>query len=53
MRSNSEGEAKGRTEAQVKVIEGLLQTWDVIEAAIGLTEANFQELKAQLPGSDS
>lgn len=52
----AEGEAKGRTEAQVEVVEGLLQvgvTWDVIEAATGLTGAQFQELKAQLPGSDS
>lgn len=52
----AEGEAKGRTEAQVEVVEGLVRvgvTWDVIEAATGLTEAKFQELKAQLSGSDS
>ena len=56
----AEGEAKGRTEGearkQVEMVEGLLRvgvTWDVIEAATGLTEAGFQELKAQLadPGS--
>ena len=52
----AEGEAKGRTEAQVEVVEGLVRvgvTWDVIEAATGLTEARFQELKAQSSGSDS
>ena len=48
--------AKGRTEAQVEVVEGFLRvgvTWEVIEAATGLTEAGFQALKAQLSGSDS
>ena len=52
----AEGEAKGRTETQVEVVEGLLRvgvSWDVIEAATGLTEAKFQELKAQLSGSGS
>ena len=52
----AEGEAKGRTETQVEVVEGLVRvgvTWDVIEAATGLTEAKFQELKAQLSGADS
>jgi len=52
----AEGEAKGRTETQVEVVEGLVcvgVTWDVIEAATGLTEAKFQELKAQLSGADS
>ena len=63
----AEGEAKGRAEGearkQVEMVEGFLRvgvTWDVIEAATGLTEAatglteaGFQELKAQLadPGS--
>ena len=45
-----------RAEVQVEMVEGLLRvgvTWDVIEAATGLTEAKFQELKAQLSGSDS
>lgn len=52
----AEGEAKGRTEAQVEVVEGFLRvgvTWEVIEAATGLTEATFQELKAQLSGPGS
>ena len=43
-------------EVQVEMVEGLLRirvTWAVIEAATGLTEAGYQELKAQLPGSDS
>ena len=45
-----------RAEAQVEMVEGLLRvgvTWDVIEAATGLTETSFQALKAQLSGSDS
>lgn len=45
-----------RAEVQVEMVEGLLRvgvTWEVIEAATGLTEANFQALKAQLSGSDS
>ena len=48
--------ARGRMENQVEIVEGLLRvgvTWDVIEAATGLTEASFQALKAQLSGSDS
>ena len=48
--------ARGRMENQVEVVEGLLRvgvTWEVIEAATGLTETNFQALKAQLSGSDS
>ena len=50
----AEGEAKGRAEGrmekQIEIVEGLLRvgvTWDVIEEATGLTEAGFQELKAQ------
>ena len=45
-----------RAEVQVEMVEGLLRvgvTWEVIEAATGLTEASFQVLKAQLSGSDS
>ena len=45
-----------RAEVQVEMVEGLLRvgvTWDVIVAATGLTEAKFQELKAQLPASGS
>ena len=52
----AKGEAKGRMENQVKTVEGLLRvgvTWEVIEAATGLTEVSFQALKAQLGGSDS
>ena len=56
----AEGEAKGRAEGearkQVEMVEGFLRvgvTWDVIEAATGLTEAGFQELKAQLADSGS
>ena len=48
--------AKGRAEAQVEVVEGLLRvgvTWEVIEAATGLTEAGFQALKEQLSGPDT
>ena len=45
-----------RAEVQIEMVEGLLRvgvTWEVIEAATGLTEAGFQALKAQLLGSDS
>ena len=49
------GRAEGRMKNQVEVVEGLLRAgvrWDVIEAATGLTDADFQALKAQLSGSD-
>ena len=56
----AEGEAKGRAEGearkQVEMVEGFLRvgvTWEVIEAATGLTETSFQALKAQLSGSDT
>ena len=52
----AEGEAKGEQRTKVQIVEGLLQpgvTWDVIEAATGLTEAGFETLKAQLAGSDA
>ena len=48
--------APGRAEAQVEVVEGFLRVgvaWDVIEAATGLTETKFQELKDQLSDSGS
>ena len=48
--------APGRTEAQVEVVEGFLRVgvaWDVIEAATGLTETRFQELRDQLSDSGS
>ena len=50
------GRAEGEARKQVEIVEGLLRVgvaWDVIEAATGLTEAGFQDLKAQLSGSDS
>lgn len=40
----------------MQFVEGLLRagvTWEVIEAATGLTEACFEALKAQLAGSDA
>ena len=43
--------AQGRAEARVEVVERFLRvgvTWDVIEAATGLTEAGLQTLKARL-----
>lgn len=52
----AEGEAKGEQRTKVQIVEGLLQagvTWDVIEAATGLTEAGFEVLKAQLADSDA
>ena len=52
----AEGQAQGRMENQVEVVEGLLRvgvTWDVIEAATGLTETGFQALKSQLADTDS
>ena len=59
-RGEARGEAKGRAEGearkQVEMVEGFLKvgvTWEVIEAATGLTEVSFQALKTQLSGSDS
>ena len=55
-KGRAEGQAKGRMENQVEVVEGLLRvgvTWDVIEAATGLTETGFQALKAQLADTAS
>ena len=52
----AEGEAKGEQRTKVQIVGGLLQagvTWDVIEAATGLTEVGFEALKAQLAGSDA
>ena len=52
----AEGEARGEARKQVEIVEGLLRvgvTWDVIEAATGLTEAGFQELKARVAKPDS
>ena len=59
-KGRAEGEATGRTkgrmETQVENVQGLLQAgvaWEVITTATGLTEADFEELKAQLADSDS
>ena len=52
----AEGRAEGEARKQVEMVEGFLRvgvTWEVIKAATGLTEADFQALKAQLPGADS
>ena len=52
----AEGEAKGEQRTKVQIVEGLLRagvTWEVIEAAARVTEADFHELKAQLSGADS
>ena len=52
----AEGRAEGRSETQVEVVEGFLRvgvTWEVIEAATGLTEADFQALKARLADTSS
>lgn len=51
----AEGEARGEQRTKVEIVEGLLRadvTWDVIEAATGLTEEAFQELKAQVAKPD-
>lgn len=43
--------AQGRAEARIEVVElfmGVGVTWDVIEAATGLTEAGLQSLKTQV-----
>ena len=55
-KGRAEGRAEGEARKQIEMIEGFLRvrvTWDVIEAAIGLTEASFQELKTQVAGSSS
>ena len=52
----AEGEAKGEQRAKAQIVQGLLQagvTWEVIEAATGLSEAGFEALKAQLANSDA
>ena len=52
----AEGEEKGEQRTKVQIVEGLLQagvTWEVIEAATGLSETDFEVLKTQLAGSDS
>ena len=52
----AEGRAEGEARKQVEIVEGLLRVgvaWDVIEAATGLSETGFQELRAQTSGGDS
>ena len=52
----AKGRAEGRSETQVEVVEGFLRvgvTWEVIEAATGLTEADFQALKTRLADTGS
>ena len=55
-KGRAEGQAEGEARKQVEMVEGFLRvgvTWAVIEAATGLTEADFEALKAQLSGADS
>ena len=47
--------AEGEAQKQVEIVDGFLRvgvTWDVIEAATGLTKASFQELKGQVAKPD-
>ena len=51
-----EGRAEGRIQERIRIVQGCIEagvSWDVIEAATGLTEAGFQELKARAAGSGS
>lgn len=48
------GEQRGEQRTKLEIVEGFLRVgvaWDVIEAATGLTEATFQELKIQVADS--
>ena len=48
--------AEGRIQERIQIVQGFVETgtsWDVIKAATGLTEADFQELKAQVTKPDS
>ena len=50
----AEGRTEGRMKNQVENVQGLLQAevaWEVITTATGLTEADFEELKAQMANS--
>jgi len=52
----AEGRAEGEARKQIEMIEGFLRvgvTWEVIEAATGLNEAQFRALKTQLAAGDS
>ena len=47
---------KAKCSGQIEMVEGFLRvgvTWEAIEAATGLTEADFQVLKAKLTGVDA
>ena len=55
-KGRAEGRTEGRMKTQVENVQGFLQAgvaWEVITTATGLTEADFEELKAQLADSDS
>ena len=55
-KGRAEGRTEGRMETQVENVQGFLKAgvaWEVITAATGLTEADFEELKAQLADSGS
>ena len=55
-KGRAEGRAEGRMQRDLEIVQGFLQAgvaWDVITTATGLTEASFEELKAQLADSDS
>ena len=55
-KGRAEGEASGRMQRDLEVVQGLLQAgvaWEVITTATGLTEADFEQLKAQLADSGS
>ena len=50
----AEGRTEGRMKNQVENVQGFLQAgvaWEVITTATGLTEADFEELKAQMANS--
>lgn len=52
----AEGRAEGEARKQIEMIEGFLRvgvTWEVIEAATGLSEAGFRALKTQLAAAYS
>ena len=55
-KGRAEGRAEGRIQERIRIIQGCIEaevSWDVIQAATGLTEAGFQELKAQAASSGS
>ena len=49
-----EGKRLGEQHTKVEMVEGFLRagvTWEVIEAATGLNESRFREIKENLPTS--